>query len=174
MNNFVSYLNLIFVITGIYIEANKLHDTHGWWMMTVILLIFPLYNFIFLNDFIREKIDNNNFFPEIGDIRGGAYWHYSEEEKEFLQKHGESIHKEGKKIDFQLRDGHGIYFTNICGFIGFGIISIMDLKNGWESASNEQLFWYTAPILSMLNFISIQTAWYSKPVYTRNRYLPRS
>ena len=23
-------------------------------------------------------------------------------------------------------------------------------------------------------FISIQTAWYSKPVYTRNRYLPRS
>ncbi len=174
MNNFVSYLNLIFVITVTYIEVNKLHDTHGWWMITAILLIFYLTNFIFLNDFIREKIDNTNLFPEIGDIRGEAYWNYSQDEKEFLNKHGESTHNEGKKKDFQLRDGHGIYLANICGFIGIGIISIMDLKDGWEGATNEQLLWYTAPILSMLNFISIQTAWYSKPVYTRNRYLPRS
>ena len=154
-----------------YVQSNTIQVSQDWWIITVILLIFPFINFIYLNSFIREAIDNTGF-TQIGDLRGEAYWHYSKEEAEFINKNGGNTINEGKKTSLEIRNGYGVYITNIIGFIGLGCLTILDLKQGWEGASNEQLLWWTAPILSLINFICIQTLWYSEPVYTKNRYAP--
>ena len=68
--NFVSYLNLIFCILVFYVQSNTIQVSQDWWIITVILLIFPFINFIYLNNFIREAIDNTGF-TQIGDLLSG-------------------------------------------------------------------------------------------------------